>query len=92
MRRELHTRFDALNARWRDEWKASGREGATIGLGAGLTYPDAAAAAAAAADVLAPGDLVVVKGSRGIGMETFVAAVKAAFGHPGAAGRAGGHH
>jgi class 3 adenylate cyclase len=36
--RELHTRFDALNARWRDEWKASGREGATIGLGAGLSF------------------------------------------------------
>ena len=36
--RELHARFDTLNTRWRDEWKASGREGAAIGLGVGMSF------------------------------------------------------
>ena len=36
--RELHARFDALNTRWRAEWKASEREGAAIGLGVGMSF------------------------------------------------------
>ncbi len=60
-----------------------------LGLGATRTYADAASAAADAAALLAPGDLVVVKGSRGIGVEAFVAAAIAAFGGPGA-GKPGG--
>lgn len=34
----LHRRFDALYERWRAEWMAGGREGAEIGLGAGLSF------------------------------------------------------
>jgi class 3 adenylate cyclase len=36
--RELHARFDQLNARWRAEWRASGREVAPIGLGIGMSF------------------------------------------------------
>jgi class 3 adenylate cyclase len=36
--RELHARFDTLNARWRAEWRASGREVAPIGLGVGVSF------------------------------------------------------
>jgi UDP-N-acetylmuramoyl-tripeptide--D-alanyl-D-alanine ligase len=51
-----------------------------LGMNAVRAFPDAASAAEEAASLIAPGDLVVVKGSRGIGMEHFVAAVNAAFG------------
>jgi UDP-N-acetylmuramyl pentapeptide synthase len=59
---------------------------AALGMTGARAYPDAAAAAAEAAALIAPGDLVVVKGSRGIGMELFVAAVKAAYDAPREAG------
>jgi class 3 adenylate cyclase len=36
--RALHFRFDELNARWRAEWHAAGREVATIGLGVGVSF------------------------------------------------------
>lgn len=53
---------------------------APLGLTATRCYPDSAAAAAEAAAYLAPGDLAVVKGSRGIAMEKVIAAAKTAFG------------
>ena len=34
----LHREFDALHARWRAEWQASGRLSALVGLGAGLSF------------------------------------------------------
>jgi UDP-N-acetylmuramoyl-tripeptide--D-alanyl-D-alanine ligase len=52
------------------------RQGLTVTRG----YPDSAQAAAGAGSWLAPGDLAVVKGSRGLVMEKVVAAAKAAFG------------
>ena len=36
--RELHARFDQLNARWRANWRASDREVAPIGLGIGVSF------------------------------------------------------
>jgi class 3 adenylate cyclase len=36
--RELHARFDQLNARWRADWRAGGREVAPIGLGVGVSF------------------------------------------------------
>jgi class 3 adenylate cyclase len=36
--RELHGQFDALNERWRADWKTSGRAGAAIGLGIGVSF------------------------------------------------------
>ena len=36
--RSLHREFDALHTRWRNEWQASGRGMAPIGLGAGLSF------------------------------------------------------
>ena len=36
--RELHARFDQLNARWRAEWRTAGRDVATIGLGVGVSF------------------------------------------------------
>jgi adenylate cyclase len=36
--RALHARFDDLNARWRAEWRAAGRDVATIGLGVGVSF------------------------------------------------------
>ena len=58
----------------------TGAGAGALGLKAVVTYPDSAAAALDAASILAPGDLVVVKGSRGIAMEIFVAAARRAFG------------
>jgi class 3 adenylate cyclase len=37
----LHHRFESLRGRWYDEWRASGRRGAPIGLGAGISFGDA---------------------------------------------------
>jgi class 3 adenylate cyclase len=39
---ELHEAFDAMYARWREEWAGSGRRGAEIGLGTGLSFGRAA--------------------------------------------------
>lgn len=36
--RELHERFDALNAGWRRQWRDEGRDVATIGLGVGVSF------------------------------------------------------
>ncbi len=36
--RRLHGEFDALHARWRAEWQASGRGTVPIGLGVGLSF------------------------------------------------------
>lgn len=36
--RALHARFDDLNARWRAQWRAAGRDVATIGLGIGVSF------------------------------------------------------
>jgi class 3 adenylate cyclase len=35
---ELHQAFDATYERWQSEWRVRGREGAEIGLGAGLSF------------------------------------------------------
>lgn len=51
-----------------------------LGLASVMRHPASDAAAANVASILAPGDLVVVKGSRGVAMEAFVSASKAAFG------------
>lgn len=53
---------------------------AAHGVSALAAYPDSESAAAAAASLLAPDDLVLVKGSRGIAMETFVRAARTSFG------------
>jgi class 3 adenylate cyclase len=36
--RELHARFDALAARWRADWRSTGREVVPIGLGVGVSF------------------------------------------------------
>ena len=36
--RTLHEEFDALHARWRDEWLSTGRGSVSIGLGVGLSF------------------------------------------------------
>jgi UDP-N-acetylmuramoyl-tripeptide--D-alanyl-D-alanine ligase len=53
---------------------------AARGLASTRAYADSTQAANEAASWLAPGDLAVVKGSRGIAMESVVAAAKTAFG------------
>jgi class 3 adenylate cyclase len=34
----LHRRFEALRARWYDEWNRDGRTGSPVGLGAGISF------------------------------------------------------
>jgi UDP-N-acetylmuramoyl-tripeptide--D-alanyl-D-alanine ligase len=46
-------------------------------------FPDSAAAAAALPSLVRPGDAVLVKGSRGVRMETIVEAIASAFGKAG---------
>ncbi len=36
--RALHERFNELNARWRAQWRADGRDVTTIGLGVGVSF------------------------------------------------------
>ena len=36
--RELHEEFDALYARWREDWQRTGRPDSRIGLGIGVSY------------------------------------------------------
>ncbi|HTQ67603.1 MAG TPA: UDP-N-acetylmuramoyl-tripeptide--D-alanyl-D-alanine ligase [Solirubrobacteraceae bacterium] len=54
--------------------------------GEALTIPDAAAAARLVPELLAPGDTVLVKGSRGVGLEVVCAAVRDAGAHVGRPG------
>ncbi len=58
--------------------------------GAARAVADAAAAAALAAELVAPGDLVLVKGSRGVGLEVVAQALASEPGEPPDHGGAGG--
>jgi class 3 adenylate cyclase len=35
---ELHEAFQTMRQRWRDEWRASGRDGVDVGLGIGVSF------------------------------------------------------
>jgi UDP-N-acetylmuramoyl-tripeptide--D-alanyl-D-alanine ligase len=64
--------------------------GAAAAGGESAWLPDAAAAAAWAAGELRPGDLVLVKGSRGVGLERVSGALRARGERTGGAGEDGG--
>ena len=66
-------------------------EGAAAGGARGEWFATADEAAAFAARELAGGDVVLVKGSRGVRLERVVAALRAAAGEPGGASEAGAH-
>jgi UDP-N-acetylmuramoyl-tripeptide--D-alanyl-D-alanine ligase len=60
-----------------------GARGHGLSQGALQAFPDSASAAAAVADLVEPGDAVLVKGSRGVHMETIVETLIAHFGASG---------
>jgi UDP-N-acetylmuramoyl-tripeptide--D-alanyl-D-alanine ligase len=60
-----------------DSMAAAAQQGGLVEPGAALSYPDKAAAQADVLDRLAPGDVVLVKASRGLALDTVAEAILA---------------